>query len=167
MQAHFSGKIPEVRTWLSHETGAPQARGYVSHISPGLPTPVPKPGHARRESCRLWTALPQWKVKRRAGHGSTPAPCCRLAGTRTQGVRWHDAATCLGLQGQHGSFLVVSCPPSGTSFPDSQQPGHTQLVAEIRLKPHPCPASWPWGAVPEQNTVAGASPRAGGELGRG
>lgn len=31
----------------------------------------------------------------------------------------------------------VGCAPSGTSSPNSQQPGRTQLVLKIRLKPHP------------------------------
>lgn len=55
----------------------------------------------------------------------------------------------------------VGCAPSGTSSPNSQQPGHMQLVLKIRLKPHPRPAVWPGGAVPKQDAVGRVQPRAG------
>ena len=54
----------------------------------------------------------------------------------------------------------VGCAPSGTSFPNSQQPGRMQLVLKIRLKPHPRPAVWPGGAVPKQDAMGRVQPRA-------
>lgn len=155
----FSGSLRPPREPLTGALSVPPAAqgrvaGDISHASPHggrNPSPllggVPAGGNA---------AGPHLRCPRRTLPGaSKPGP----------GRTPHAAGPAWGLRAERPSPCPGQCRPSGTSFSDSQQPGHT-AGRKVQAETPSLPSGLAPGPAPEPGTQEGTQQGLGRGLGR-